>query len=101
MYAVIATGGKQYRVRPGDELEVEKLDGDVGDEVQLPAVLVVDEDGAVTTGPDLDDRTVPATITGHGKGDKITIFTYKNKTRQRRKQGHRQRYTTIQVGELS
>ena len=101
MYAVIATGGKQYRVRPGEELEVEKLDGEVGDAVELTPVLLVDDDGGVTAGNDLEGRTVPATITGHGKGDKITIFTYKNKTRQRRKQGHRQPYTTIEVGDLS
>lgn len=100
MYAVIATGGKQYRVAPGDEIEVELLTGDVGDAVELRAVMLVDDDGDVTVGPDLEDRAVKATITGHGKGEKITVFTYKNKTRQRRKQGHRQRYTTIKVGDL-
>ncbi len=101
MYAVIATGGKQYRVEAGDELEVEKLDGEVGDDVDLTPVMLVDDDGDVTVGEDLDGTTVPATITEHGRGDKITVFTYKNKTRQRRKQGHRQPYTTIKVGNLS
>lgn len=100
MYAVIATGGKQYRVEAGDELDVEKLDGEVGDDVDLTPVMLVDDDGDVTVGGDLEGATVPATITGHGKGDKITVFTYKNKTRQRRKQGHRQLYTTIKVGDL-
>ncbi|MBW3577583.1 MAG: 50S ribosomal protein L21 [Actinobacteria bacterium] len=100
MYAVIATGGKQYRVAPGDELRVEKLDGQVGDPVELRAVMVVDDDGTVTTGRDLGDRAVAATITGHGKGKKITVFTYKNKTRQRKKRGHRQRYTTVKVEQL-
>jgi large subunit ribosomal protein L21 len=100
VYAVVATGGKQYRVAPGEELRVERLAGDVGDAVALVAVMVVGDDGAVTTGPDLADRTVPATITGHGKGKKIVVSTYKNKTRQRRRIGHRQQFTTVKVGEL-
>jgi large subunit ribosomal protein L21 len=97
VYAVIATGGKQYRVTPGDEVRVEKLDGDVGESVQLRPVLLVGDDGAVTAGPDLAGKAVTGTITGHGKGDKITVFTYKNKTRQHKKAGHRQRYTTVKV----
>ncbi|HEX2028048.1 MAG TPA: 50S ribosomal protein L21 [Nitriliruptorales bacterium] len=101
MYVVIRTGGKQYRVAPGDEIRVEQLDGAVGDPVRLEPLMLVDDDGAVTAGQDLEGRHVTATITGHGKGPKITVFTYKNKTRQRRKQGHRQRYTTIKVGELA
>lgn len=100
MYAVIATGGKQYRVAPGDEIEVEKLAGAVGDAVDLRPVMLVGDDGDVTVGSDLADRAVKATITGHGKGQKITVFTYKNKTRQRKKQGHRQRYTTVKVEEI-
>ena len=100
MYAVIATGGKQYRVAPGEELQVELLRGDIGDAVELAAVMLVGDDGAVTTGPQLSGRTVPATITGHGRGKKLTVFTYKNKTRQRRKTGHRQGFTTVKVGEL-
>lgn len=97
MYAVVATGGKQYRVAPGDEVQVEKLDGEVGDRVALRPLMVVDDEGAVAIGPDLEERTVTATITGHGKGKKITIFNYKNKTRQRKKKGHRQLYTTLKV----
>lgn len=97
MYAIVATGGKQYRVEQGDEIAVEKLEGDVGDAVGLTPVLVVGDDGEVTAGPDLDGSTVEATITGHGKGDKIIVFTYKNKTRQRRKRGHRQHQTTIRI----
>ncbi|MGH3441682.1 MAG: 50S ribosomal protein L21 [Nitriliruptorales bacterium] len=101
MYAVIATGGKQYRVEPGEELRIEKLDGAVGDSVELRPVLIVDDDGNVATGGDLEDRTVDATITGHGRGDKIRVFTYKNKSRQRRRKGHRQSYTRIKVGDLA
>ncbi len=100
MYAVVATGGKQYRVAPGDEVQVEKLDGEVGDSVTLRPVMVVDDEGSVIVGPDLEGRTVTATITEHGKGKKITVFTYKNKTRQRKKKGHRQHYTTLKVEEV-
>ncbi len=100
MYAVIATGGKQYRVEPGDVLRVERLDGEVGDSVDLRPVLLVGDDGTVAAGPDVADRRVAATITDHGRGPKITVFTYKNKTRQRRKQGHRQAYTTITVDSI-
>lgn len=99
MYAVIATGGKQYRVEPGQELEVEKLDGEVGDSVELPAVLVVD-DGDVSAGPELDGRSVTATITGHGKGEKIRVFTYKSKSRQHKRRGHRQPHTTIRIEDI-
>ncbi len=100
VYAVVATGGKQYRVAPGDEIRVEKLDGEVGDSVTLRPLMLVDDDGAVTVGPDLTGRTVTATITGHGKGKKITVFTYKNKTRQRKKKGHRQLFTMVKVEQL-
>ena len=97
MYAVIATGGKQYRVKPGESLDVERLEGAVGDEVELPVVMVVDDGGEVTAGPDARGRTVTATITGHGKGDKIRVFTYKNKSRQHKRRGHRQHLTTIRI----
>jgi large subunit ribosomal protein L21 len=97
VYAVVATGGKQYRVQPGQELTVEKLVGEVGASVDLPAILVVDDEGAVTAGPDLADRTVAATITGHGKGEYIRVFTYKNKSRQHKRRGHRQPQTTIRI----
>ena len=100
MYAVIATGGKQYRVEPGQELTVEKLDGDVGDTVDLRAVMVVDADGEVTTGGELTDRQVSATITGHTRGAHIRVFTYKNKSRQRKRRGHRQHHTIIRIEEI-
>ena len=100
MYAVIATGGKQYRVAPGQELTVERLDGEVGDSVDLPAVLVVDESGSVSAGEAVEDRSVRATITGHTKGEKIRVFTYKNKSRQHKRRGHRQLHTTIKIEEI-
>ena len=100
MYAVIATGGKQYRVTPGQQLTVEKIDAAVGDSLDLPAVLVVDDEGAVTAGSDLSGRTVAATVTEHGLGDKIRVFTYKNKSRQHKRRGHRQPRTTITIDSI-
>ena len=100
MFAVIATGGKQYRVMPGQELTVEKLDAQVGDSIDLPAVMVVDDEGAVTAGSDVDGRTVQATIKEHVQGDKIRVFTYKNKSRQHKRRGHRQPGTTITIDEI-
>lgn len=100
MFAVIATGGKQYRVTEGQQLTVEKLDLAVGDSVDLPAVLVVGDDGAVTAGPDVDGRTVSATVTSHSLGDKIRVFTYKNKSRQHKRRGHRQQRTTITIDSI-
>lgn len=99
-YAVIATGGKQYRVQPGQAVQVEKLVGDVGSSIDIPVVLVVDDAGSVTTGPDAVGRTVSATITEHGKGPKIHIFTYKNKSRQHKRGGHRQHLTTITIDSI-
>lgn len=97
MYAVIATGGKQYRVQPGEELTVERLSGDVGDELDLRPVLVVSDDGDVVSGSDLAERTVRATITAHPLGERIRVFTYKNKSRQHKRRGHRQLHTTIRI----
>lgn len=100
MYAVIATGGKQYRVEPGMELTVEHLSGEVDDTVELRPVMVVDDEGAVTAGKDLGDRAVKATITGHGRGAKVRVFTYKNKSRQHKRRGHRQHQTTIKIDSI-
>ena len=97
MYAVIASGGKQYRVEPGQELTVDKLAGEVGDSVSLAPVLVVDDDGGVVAGGDLAGRSVDAQITGHSRGEKIRVFNYKNKSRQRKRRGHRQDHTTIRI----
>ena len=99
MYAVIATGGKQYRVEPGQEVTVERLEGEVGDRVELRPVLVVGDDG-VTTGRDLGERAVTATITGHDRAPRIRVFTYKNKSRQHKRRGHRQHRTTVRIEEI-
>ncbi len=95
MYAVIATGGKQHRVEEGLRLEVERLSAD-GDELSFTPVLVVDGE-SVVTGPDLAGARVTARVVGESKGPKIRGFTYRPKARTRRRWGHRQHYTTIEV----
>lgn len=100
MYAVIATGGKQYRVSEGDTIDVERLGADQG-EVNLTPVLVVDGDNVRATPDELAGVSVTAEIVGESKGPKITGFTYKNKTNQRTRWGHRQRYDTIRITGIS
>ena len=94
MYAVIATGGKQYRVEEGDHVEVERLDAD---EVTLQPVLLVDGDVVLATAPQLEGASVSARVVGDAKGPKINGFTYKNKSNQRKRWGHRQKYSTIEI----
>lgn len=95
MYAVIQTGGKQYRVEQGQRLAVERL-GDV-DEVTLTPVLVVDGDTVLATPAQLAGASVTARVVGEAKGPKITGFTYKSKANERRRWGHRQKYATIEI----
>ena len=94
MYAVVKTGGKQYRVSEGELLEVERL-GDVTD-VQLTPVLLVDGETVLSTPDELSGVTVSARVVGSAKGPKITGFTYKSKSNNRRRYGHRQGYATIE-----
>ena len=94
MYAVIESGGKQYRVAEGDRLEVERLSGD---EVSLRPVMLVDGDTVLATPSALSGATVTARVVGHAKGPKIRGFTYKNKSNQRKRWGHRQHYSTIEI----
>lgn len=100
MYAVISTGGKQYRVAEGDTLDVERL-GAVDDEVSLKPVLLVDGETVVSAADALAKASVSARIVGEAKGPKITGFTYKNKSRQRTRWGHRQKYATIEITGIS
>ena len=101
MYAVIKTGGKQYKVAEGDVIEVEKLTGEPGDDVALAAVLVVDGDNLVTDAAKLADVTVNATVVAHTKGPKIRIHKFKNKTGYHKRQGHRQPLTRVKVTGIS
>lgn len=97
-YAIIKSGGKQYRVRPGDTLEIEKIEGAAGDQVTLGEVLLTSVDGKIAVGtPTVAHASVIAEIAGQVKGEKLTIFKYKAKTRYRRKNGHRQKLTSILV----
>ena len=97
MYAVIRTGGKQQRVAQGQRVDVERLGAGEGDEVTFSPVLVVDGDTVLATPADLSGASVSARVVGEVKGPKIRGFTYKNKTNQRRRWGHRQKYTTIEI----
>ena len=98
MYAVIRTGGKQYRVEEGQRLDVERLSGD---DVSFTPVLLVDGDQVLAAPGDLSGASVSARIVGEAKGPKIDGFTYKNKTNQRRRWGHRQKYSTIEITGIS
>ena len=97
MYAVIKTGGKQYKVEQGQRLEVERLSAGESSDVSFTPVLLVDGDSVVATAADLGKASVTARLVGETKGPKITGFTYKNKTNQRRRWGHRQKYSTIEI----
>ena len=103
MYAIVNTGGKQYRVQPGDTVRVEYLPGDQGDLIELDDVrLLSDEDGEVTVGaPTVDGAKVTAEVLSQGRAKKVTVFKYKAKTRYRRKNGHRQNFTELRVTDIS
>ena len=97
MYAVIKTGGKQTRVAEGERVDVERLGAAVGDDVVLAPVLVVDGDTILSTPDELSGASVAARVVGEAKGPKIKGFTYKNKSNQRKRWGHRQHYSTIEI----
>ena len=102
VYAVIRTGGKQYRVSPGQRLRVERLDGAAGDRVSFDQVLLVSSGGEVAVGaPTLEAARVSGEIIEQGRGRKIRVFKYKNKTRYRRLRGHRQLHTAVRVDEVT
>ena len=97
MYAIVRTGGKQYKVAEGDVIEVEKLDAEPGAEVALSAILLVD-DGAITHEADkLAAVSVTAEVVAQSKGPKIRIHKFKNKTRYHKRMGHRQRLTQLKI----
>ena len=98
MYAVIESGGKQYRVSPGDVIQVEKLDAPEGQTVDLNQVLMVSDDQGVRVGnPVLAGATVTATVKSHGRDDKIKVFKMRRRKHYRKTQGHRQYYTEIEI----
>lgn len=102
MYAVIETGGKQYKVQEGDVVFVEKLEAEDGAEVTFDKVLSVSSEGSVTFGkPLVANASVAAKVIGQGKGKKIIVFKYKPKKGYRNKTGHRQPYTKVQIEKIS
>ncbi len=101
MYAVIATGGKQYRVTKGETLRVEKLVGEEGSKVELDGVLMVADGDKISIGtPMLKKGTVTATIKSHGRGKKIEIIKFRRRKNSRSQAGHRQSYTEIEVTDI-
>jgi len=101
MYAIVKTGGKQYKVAEGDVIEVEKLAGQPGDAVSLPAVLLVDGNNLVTDAAELAKVAVSGEIAEHVKGPKIRIHKFKSKTGYHKRQGHRQPLTRVKVTGIS
>jgi large subunit ribosomal protein L21 len=99
MYAVIKAGGKQHRVKTGDVIEVELMHGG-DDAVQFHPLLVVDDENKTHVGKELQKATVSAKLVGEQKGDKVKVFKYRNKTGYSRRQGHRQMYTLVEIGEI-
>ena len=101
MYAVIETGGKQYRVAPGQTIDIETVTGEVGAAVECDRVVAVCQEGAgLVTGDALQSARVKATITAHGRGDKVLVFKFKRKKQYKRTIGHRQNYTRVKVDEI-
>ena len=101
MYAVIITGGKQERVEVGSRIEVELLAAETGDEVNFTPVLLVEESGIISAPADLAEAVISGRVLGESKGPKITGFTYKAKARGRRRYGHRQHYSTVEITKIS
>lgn len=98
MYAVLETGGKQYRVQVGDEINVEKLGIEADQEVVFDKVLIVGEGADIKIGaPYVEGAAVKGTVVGNGKGQKVIVFKYKSKKDYRKKRGHRQPYTTVRI----
>ena len=102
VYAIIRTGGHQYKVAPGDVIEVERLEAEPGSQVELGEVLMVSGDNGVQVGtPVVSGARVIAKVLSQGKGEKLVVFKYKPKKRYRRKTGHRQNLTMLSIKEIS
>lgn len=101
MYAIIKTGGKQYKVEKDMRVKVEKLDAKVGDKINLDCILVVDSKNNLTLAKDSDKMTVEAKVVAQEKQPKVVVFHYKAKKQIRKKQGHRQPYTEIQITNIA
>lgn len=100
MYAIVVTGGKQYKVEPGQIINVEKLDANVGDKVELSAIMV-SKDGEVVCGDAVKNVVVTGEVVAQDKAKKIIVFKYKSKKNERKRQGHRQPFTAIKISEIN
>ena len=100
MYAVIETGGKQYRVAPGETIDIEKLPWEPGAELELNSVLAVFKDDRLLAGQELAGAKVLATIVSHGQADKIRVFKFKRKKQYKKTIGHRQDFTRVKVTDI-
>ena len=102
MYAVIKTGGKQYKVATGEKIKVEQIAADVGQEIVIDQVLAVGEGSAITVGtPLVLGATVTVTVISHGRHDKIRIFKMRRRKHYQKRQGHRQNFTELQIGVIA
>ena len=102
MYAIVSTGGKQYKVREGEVLRIEKIPGEVGSPVSFDQVLMVGDGESISIGrPSLEGAAVTARIVEQGKANKLIVFKYKRRKRYRRKQGHRQSYTAVKIDAIT
>ncbi|MBU6995246.1 50S ribosomal protein L21 [Ferrovum myxofaciens] len=102
MYAVIKTGGKQYRVQSGEKLKVERIEAEVGSEIGLDQVLMVADGETLCVGrPLVEGAKVVATVVSHGRHDKVRIFKMRRRKHYQKHQGHRQNYTELQIGSIT
>ena len=100
MYAIIATGGKQYKVSEGDVIKVEKLNAEAGNTVTFDNVIAVSND-SLKVGADVANATVTATVMEQGRGKKVIVYKYKRKTGYHKKNGHRQQYTAVKIEKIN
>ena len=101
MYAIIATGGKQYKVQEGDVIKVEKLGAEAGSEVTFDQVLLVSDKEVKVGTPTVEGASVKATVVAEGKGKKVIVYRYKRKTGYHKKNGHRQQYTAVKIDKIN
>lgn len=102
MYAVIKTGGKQYRVAAGEKIKVEQIAADVGQEIVIDQVLAIGSGADIKIGtPLVSGASVKATVVSHGRGDKVRIFKMRRRKHYQKRQGHRQNYTELQIGDIA
>lgn len=97
MYAVLVTGGKQYRVAQGETLRVEKLEAEVGNEIKFDSVLLLGDSDGIKVGDALNGASVTAKVVGHGRGEKVRIIKFRRRKHHMKRQGHRQYYTEIEI----